>query len=75
MAELKEELKVLKKHERSKNNKGCVRFDPNHGRWSFTWRQDGMQKNKYFSVKKLGSDAKAQRAAEQYRKRVLHLRK
>ena len=71
MLKLKEELKLLKKQARSKTNKGCVRFDAHHNRWSFTWREDGVQKNKYFSVKKLGSDAKAKRAAEQARKRIL----
>lgn len=70
MAKLEAELKRLRKEARSKTNKGCVRFDANTGRWSFTWRENGTQKYKYFSVKKLG-EARAKRMAEQYRKKVL----
>ena len=70
MEKLQGELKRLKKQARSKTNKGCVRFDAKAGRWSFTWREDGAQKYKYFSVKKLGAE-KAQKMAEQYRKKLL----
>ena len=71
MAKLREELKILNKQERSKTNKGCVRFDAIADRWTCIWRdRDRVQRYKYFSVKKLGAE-KAQKMAEKYRKKVL----
>jgi len=62
IAELRKQLKVL----RAQKPKGCVRYDEGTNRWSFTWREDGKLKYKYFGVGTYGMK-KAKRLAEEYR--------
>lgn len=67
IAELEAQLKLLKKKPRT----GCCRFDPVLNRWSFTWREDGKQRCKYFPLKKYGhSSPCAQKVCEAYRRTI-----
>lgn len=63
IAKLKAQMRELQRLK----PKGCLRWCEATNRWSFKWREDGEYKFKYFSVSKLGSVAKAKKAAEEYR--------
>ena len=54
----------------SNNTSGVngVYFNKTNKRWCATWCENGVLRNKYFSIKKYGSDDKAKQKAIEYRK-------
>jgi hypothetical protein len=45
---------------------GSVYYDKNRNRWTFSWKENGKQKSKYFPIRRYGNFAKLH--AEEYRK-------
>ena len=45
-----------------------VFFDKTQKRWTATWYKNGVQRSKWFSIKKYGSDEKAKQKAIEHRK-------
>lgn len=64
IAKLMAKVNTLKK-----SKKGCVRYHEEYNRWTFTWREDGKQRGKSFSVAKYGMQ-RAKKLAEEYRATV-----
>ena len=56
--------------QRDDNTSGTtgVFFDKTQKRWTATWYKNGVQRSKWFSIKKYGSDEKAKQKAIEHRK-------